>query len=365
MATRKRTSAATATKSTTRTTARTSTRSTATKPAGKSSAAASRASSAKQPAAPPARRAGNGEVDLTRVEGSIDLRAADLPLGADATDELGKAAPAFGAVLKSIGLAVAASQASLDKGVIQSVEALRKKKIDVVTDVITELDDDGQPKKPTVGPDNQQSNLRTANVSVLNFFTPTIHEWKHVALSMDLSVGELDSSQGVKFSNRQASVRSNVGVHWGFFGWFASGGLEAGYSRTDVQVNRRQETDWAQGTVRVDAELGPRRTTSFPVPGRVERGPTLVFMPQAISRDEAAGTRSIPVKVVCRKGSGEPNPAKPVQVSAAGLVFSGATQTDTNGEFTVTATKPLSSPTAKHLVTARLGSLIRTFELTF
>lgn len=367
-----------ATRSTTKATAtRASRTATATTGASRSRAGARSASKTAASRAPKttsasdaavATRVGNGSAAGRVVEGSIDLRTADLPLGADATDELAKAAPAFGAVLRSIGLAVAASQAALDRGVVKSVEALREKKVDVVTDVVTELDDDGRPKVPTTNPavnGGKPSNLRTANVSVLNFFTPTVHEWKHVALSMDLAVGELDASQGVKFSHSQASVKVNAGLHWGFFGWFAGGGLEAGYRNTEIQTRSRQETDWAQGTVRVDAELGPRRTTAFPVPGRVERGPTVVFMPGAITRDEAAGTRALSLKVESRKANGAKNGAIPIQLSSPGLAVNGTTTTGADGTFTVTLTKPLAAPTAKHTLRATLGSLIRTFDVTF
>ena len=90
-------------------------------------------------------------------------------------------APTFGQVLSSVGTGIADSQTALDKGVIDTVNTLAGKKITVVTDVIQHLNDDGEP----VPADTE---LISTDLSVLSFFMPTIHEWKRVAVSMDLSV---------------------------------------------------------------------------------------------------------------------------------------------------------------------------------
>lgn len=274
----------------------------------------------------------------------------------------------FGDVLKAVGLAVAASQAALDRGVAESARALSDEKVKVVTDVVTTLDDDGQPVSPKTV-DEVADNLRTVDVSALNFFTPTVHDWKHMALSMDLAIGELDAKQGIKFNRSQASVGVQTGVHWGFGAWFAAGSIAASYRRLDVEATSRQETDWAQGSVRVDAELGPRRTANFPVPGRVERGPTIFLNPGKVTTDSATATRRMVVTVTSRKGNGEANGGKQLAVSSPGIAVAATgadgMTTDAQGRVSLRLEKSADQPPAKHSLTVELGALRKTFEIAF
>ena len=107
---------------------------------------------------------------------------------------------------------MADSQAALDQGVIDTVNTLGNTNITVVTDVIQHLNDDGEP-------DPALTELVTTDLSVLNFFTPTIHEWKRVALSMDLSVGAFSESDGLTFNAEQSGGGvGGVGLFWGFLG---------------------------------------------------------------------------------------------------------------------------------------------------
>ena len=96
-------------------------------------------------------------------------------------------APTFGEILKSVGTGVAKAQRALDDSVRDTVKKLSDTKIDVITDVIQRIDDDtGLPLEPT------DDDLIKQKLSVLNFITPSVQEWKYVALSMDMSVGGFD-----------------------------------------------------------------------------------------------------------------------------------------------------------------------------
>lgn len=295
---------------------------------------------------------------------------AQAALNADITNELAAVAPTFADVLTSVGLGVASSQTALDKGVVETVKALSEKKVTIVTDVITELNDEGQ---PVVDAANPNKNLRTETVSVLNFFTPTVHEWKHVALSMDLQVGAIDNDQGFRFSQKQASVSAGGTYLWGFMGWFS---VEGKASSRTVKSESSQEANWSQGSVRVDALLAPRRTERFPVPGSFKNGLQL-NVSQGATTPEATG-RSTILLVELRKASGEPNPNKGLQVSAPGLLPSampvqggpgpGTFTTNPDGRIQVKLTRTMANPTlaqpATFTVTFTLGQFSRAFEIS-
>jgi hypothetical protein len=184
-------------------------------------------------------------------------------LAADVSGQLRTVAPTFGQVLKSIGTGVAESQKALDHGVIQTVKDLADTEITVVTDVIQHLDDDGEPNPA-------ETQLISTDLSVLNFFMPTIHEWKRVAVSMDLSVGEFNESDGVSFHAHQGSSGvGTVGLFWGFVGV----GEEHDISHDQFgDQSHQQEASWSRGRVRLGRSLGPRRVV-VPHPRRSRSAP--------------------------------------------------------------------------------------------
>src|SRR5256886_637277 len=255
--------------------------------------------------------------------------AAPAGLGADVTDKLKSAAPTFAEVLSSVGLGVASSQAALDKGVVDAVAALSDKKVKFVNTITTKLDDQGLPIPPSMV-NNQPDNLTITEVSAINFFSPTVHEWKHVALAMDLEVGALDSKSGVSFSQTQASLQTAGGISylWGFSGWF---NLNSSLKTTNISMTRQQESNWSRGSVRIDAQLGPRGTERLPIPGSLKRAPLFYLSPGAIV--EAAGVRRLTAKIQARKLDGSPNTPQILAVTAAGLgvSFQPSATTDAQG----------------------------------
>jgi hypothetical protein len=319
---------------------------------------------ARSRAAPTEEPTGAGNVPVTRPSGGVSL--GDLPVGgltesleADVSDELGRVAPTFGNVLSSIGIGVAESQTALDASVIDTVKELADTKVTVVTDVIQVLDDDGLP-------DVDETKLVTKEVSVLNFFTPTVHEWKSVSLSMDLEVGEIDNQQGLSFTAKQYSSQlTATGLFWGFVGWFHHSKSE---STTRLSSESRQEADWSRGQVRMDASLGPRRSERFPVAAEVAVGPQLFFSTGTVTASTSAGTttRSVDVTIEVRKADGSVNPNVPIVLDAGGLApsfatgggFNGST-TNTDGKVKVTLSRSAPSlfatRTLRTRVTASLG----------
>jgi hypothetical protein len=233
-------------------------------------------------------------------------------------------APTFGNVLKAIGLGVATSQEALDKGIIETVNTLNGTKITVVTDVVLKLDDDGM---PIVSDDD----LVSQEVSVLNYVTPTIHEWKHVALSMDLSMSSVSEERGIEFTREQRVITNhNYGLFWGFFGW-----TDTDDQTTTSTYNQqtKREVDWESGQVRLDAMLGPRTTTKFPVPAQVSTGPQIFLNTGALVETKdthgVVTDRSLDILLKIIKADGSVNPnVGPLAVNAGVLLVSAA---DTDG----------------------------------
>ena len=300
--------------------------------------------------------------------GALPLGFGADTLAADVSGQLKAVAPTFGSVLSSIGIGVADSQRALDKGVIDPVNDLSGTNITVVTDVIQHLDDDGLP-------DTSLTELVSTDLSVLNFFMPTIHEWKRVAISMDLSVGAFSESDGVQFNAKQSvSGGGGVGLFWGFVG------IETAYSSSASQSATRaheQESSWSAGEVRLDAVLGPRTTGKLPVASQVSVGPQIVVSQGATKEVAVAGhgvNRSVDLVITVLKAAGDPNPTKPITISADGLrtafsstaPFTGSI-TNADGQVQVTVTRNVANAGTGAInatVTARLGSFSQSYALT-
>ena len=299
---------------------------------------------------------------------ALAFRPADTPAPADVSGQLATVAPTFGDVLSSIGTGVADSQSALDQGVIDTVNDLANTDITVVTDVIQHLDDDGLP-------DPSQTQLVSTDLSVLNFFMPTIHEWKRVAISMDLSVGAFDESNGLQFNaEQQGGGVGGVGLFWGFVGI----GYDYDYDNTQTFTeNHTQESSWSAGDVRLDAILGPRTTGKFPVPSQVSVGPQIVMAQGPITETSVSGggvNRSCELLISVLTAAGAVNPSQPLSVDAGTLrtsfsttaPFTGST-TNAEGQIAVTVTRnvPNSGTGAiKQPVTVWLRSMSQTFSLT-
>ena len=284
-------------------------------------------------------------------------------MGTDVTNQLNQAIPAFGNVLTAIGNGVATSQKALDQNVITTVNTLNTTNIDVLTDVVDVLNDDGLP-------DASQTQLITENVSVLNFFSPTVHEWKNVSISMDLEVGSFHQDQGVQFSANQHSEQTTAtGLFWGFLGWFDTDTVDTNQIKNTTS---QQEVQWQQGQIRVDALLGPRNTGKFPIPDAVTIGPQIYITQGAVVENKTGNvvtSRQVDVQIEVRKTSGAPNPTVNILLDSGSLLpsFTGGTSTtDASGKLKVTLTRNVSGASGfvKFPVTASLGLLRKAFTVT-
>ncbi|MDC8770502.1 hypothetical protein [Roseateles albus] len=287
-------------------------------------------------------------------------------VGALVASQLADMTPSFGNILASIGLGVARSQAALDEGVIETVKQLADTKITVVTEVIEQLDDDGLPDVAT-------TQLITNELSVLNFVAPTVHEWQHVSLSMDMSVGAMDEETGASFSLTQNHSGNTRGALTGLVG---VGAMSTNSSVLSMQLNAEREAQWSNGTVQLDAVLAPRRTGKFPVPAQVTIGPQLFISQGAVTETKTAGVlteRSVELMISVRKASGAVNPDKELSLDAGGLLpsfssddpFTGST-TNADGQCSVSLRRPITpgfAQPARRSITLRLGEITKRFDL--
>lgn len=323
-------------------------------------------SGAHLPARRPSAKAGGTGSTLAALGSPGDtalLDVADTVAG-----KLDAIAPSFGEILKSIGTGVAKAQRALDDGVITTVKKLSDTKIDVVTDVIQRIDDDtGMPLEPTA------DDLIKQKLSVLNFITPSVHEWKYVALSMDMSVSGMDSKTGMTFTRSSFNTsHESKGLFFGFVG-VGTTTASAAFNLTHTNVER--ESEWVSGRVQLDAMLGPRKTTKFPVPASVEIGPQ-IFAVQGKTTDVKSGVgaaavlveRNVELTITVLKANGEANSGKTPSIEAPGVlreaVAGGAT--DGAGKVKYKLRRFYNNGAAGFStipVTVRLGAITRRFEV--
>jgi len=297
------------------------------------------------------------------------LFSTSLADGADVSDQMAELAPTFGDVLLSVGTGVAESQDALDRGLVETAKALSDTKITIVTDVVQSLNDDGLPVV-------EDTDLRFSEVSVINYVNPTVHEWSHVALSMDLSVGAMDNERGATFSQKQSGGRSGgVGYLWGFVGWFSTSSYERSYG---YESNASQETDWASGQVRLDAQLQPRDIERFPAPAEVSIGPQMYFSLGSVTETtsgDVVTARSVDVEIFVRKADGSENPSVGISLDSGPFRQSfktdegyNGTMTNADGRCRVTLTRDI--PNIRFLrattaeITAELGEVRKVTEVT-
>jgi hypothetical protein len=292
------------------------------------------------------------------------------PLDANVGDDGQEIAPSFGEVLKSIGLAVAESQKALDESLVKTAQELSETTIKVVTDVVQVIDEDGRP-------DPSQTQLVTEEVSLVNFVPPSPHAWNQVAISMDMSVGEISSERGFTFQQKQTSA--NLGGGWfSAFGWFGGG---TSHNAATVDQSNTSESKWATGQVRMAAELGARPSDKLPVGAEIAIGPKISFSQGAVSEVKQTGflRRVVEVTVEVRKANGDPNPSKPLEVDVTPFAFAfvdhtgpdaalAANTTGARGQIKLRLTRdvPINNALSpqRGTVRVRLGQIRKQFDIT-
>ena len=287
-----------------------------------------------------------------------------LALEADVSGELAQLAPSFGDILASIGRGVADSQTALDRGLVDTATTLSQSTITVVTDVVQELNDDGLPVPSA-------TQLVTENVSLINFVRPTAHQWSHVALRMDMTVGAVDNERGISVNSKTKSARAtNVGLFFGFLGIGVSSFKERSTFRSEESDF---ESNWAEGRVLMDALLQPRNVEGFDPPAEVSIGPQIFMALGSVQETLNAGVvtaRATDIVITVRKANGAVNPSVTIDVDPGPFDLSFATAdgftgntTNAAGQCRITLSRNIPSPLfqrrVRGTVTATLGQIER------
>lgn len=295
--------------------------------------------------------------------------AGALALEADVSGELAQLAPSFGDILASIGRGVADSQTALDRGLVSTANALSQNNITIVTDVIQELNDDGLPVPSA-------TQLVTQSVSLINFVRPTAHQWSHVALRMDMTVGAVDNERGMTVNTRNRSFTAvNAGL---FLGILGIGVMSVKSNSTFRKEESDFESNWAEGRVMMDALLQPRTVEGFDPPAEVTIGPQIFMALGSVQETLSSGVvtaRSTTVVITVRKADGSVNPSVAIDVDPGpfNLSFSttgGFTGNTTNagGQCSITLTRSIPNPLfqrpVRGTVTVSLGQIDRTVSVS-
>lgn len=317
-------------------------------------------------------QAGAMPVSAALPEGSILSAGALIPGGgggvlaneADVSGELAELAPSFGDILASIGRGVADSQTALDRGLVDTATTLSQSTITVVTDVVQELNDDGLPVPSA-------TQLVTENVSLINFVRPTAHQWSHVALRMDMTVGAVDNERGISVNSKTKSARAtNVGLFFGFLGIGVSSFKERSTFRSEESDF---ESNWAEGRVLMDALLQPRNVEGFDPPAEVSIGPQIFMALGSVQETLNSGVvtaRATDIVITVRKANGAVNPSVMIDVDPGPFDLSFATAdgftgntTNAAGQCRITLSRNIPSPLfqrrVRGTVTATLGQIER------
>lgn len=290
---------------------------------------------------------------------------APAPAGfaADATDKLEKGAQAFGEVILAIGNAVVVSQAALDDAAIETAKQLSETKLKVTVAIRQPLNDDGD----LAG----APQIDAQTVSLSSYILPTLHQWQHVAVSMDLTVSEIDATSGLKVKSGSAGATVSAGI-----GFFSASG-EFNYSSLNAESRLRSE--FSNGAVRLDALLGPRDEFRFPEVADFALGPQILVTQAATEGKEvpATGTAdrvppfrrlTLTVKLYSREGDELTDKSVDLRLPPElrrRLVnpLSGARPTKDPIDLTL-AEKFLAEPAQTHRVQLKYGDLTKIVDVT-
>lgn len=257
---------------------------------------------------------------------------------ADITDEINKGGPAFGAFVKSVGLAVADAQAKLDETLVTTAERLSKQQIDVIAVFEQELNDDGTMDKGT--PHMQK-------LPLINYVMPTAYQWTRVFLQADMKVSEFNGSNGFNIKGSSTSVAVGARASYSVFGGF-SGSVNANV-RTS-QFSAEGETSFARddaaGSLHLEATLEPRADIRAPQPFIVQKGPKLKVTTGSKSDIVSTATppvttgrkMSITVELTAKAGGPLANKSVDFRLADSTLNFDTLPsngQTDANGKLEI------------------------------
>ncbi len=195
---------------------------------------------------------------------------------ADVTDELQKGGPAFGSFLRSVGLAVAETQAALDKGLAETAKMLSSTTLEIPAAFVQELDDKGEVKE---GEKDENGNLPGAlmqKLPLIAIMPPTAYAFRQVHLTADMDVSEFNTANGFNIKKNHVDWDLNAEASYGLFSGFGgSADTQLKTSFHNDSERRSNSEDKAAGKLHMEATLEPRHDIVIPKPVMIQKGPKL------------------------------------------------------------------------------------------
>ena len=172
--------------------------------------------------------------------------------------------------MKSVGLAVAAAQAELDKTLVTTAKALSETSINTVAVFEQQIkDDDGTMDKGVV---------HIQSLPLTNYLMPTAYQWSRVYLEADMNVQEFNSRSGFNIQQKAFSADARISGQAGILGTSASGTAGMSYSNTGTNVDASYGQDVAAGKLHMEATLEPRPDVQLPRPFVLQKGPRMQLL---------------------------------------------------------------------------------------
>lgn len=235
----------------------------------------------------------------TRLAGDEDPVAAAQ---ADVTDELEKGGPAFGSFLRSVGMAVAETQAALDKGLAETAKMLSSTTLEIPAAFVQELDDQGQVKEQEKDSEGNLPGALMQKLPLIAIMPPTAYAFRQVHLTADMDVSEFNTANGFNIKKNHVGWDLNAEASYGLFGGFnASADTQLKTTFDNDSERRFTSEDKAAGKLHMEATLEPRHDITIPKPVLIQKGPKLRL--NVVKREEfdAAGVKATDPKLVAKR----------------------------------------------------------------
>lgn len=274
---------------------------------------------------------------------ATQLSADPVPVtaaSADNVDELERGGPAFGKFLKSVGLAVAETQAALDQTLVQTAKALSETKIEVAAVFEQEINDDG-----TMG----TGTIHKQELPLISYLMPTAYAFSQVYLTADMEVSEFNTANGLNIKKSHVGAKLDAEARYGMLkGFSGEAKLSAEASHDSSNELKSSSEDKAVGKLHMEATLEPRTDIQLPRPFVVQKGPRLRLLVTGREELDAGGkattdpklvvSRKVTLKAVLVAKDGKPLVGTLDVNCDGGFPFetSSATTDATNGELTIT-----------------------------
>jgi hypothetical protein len=287
----------------------------------------------------------------------------------DVGTDIAVAGQHFGAMILSVGNAVATTQRQLAETSADTTSTLASTLVDVIAVQETIFDDNGTPTASTTF---------TRKLPLIDFVDPTLYQWTTVRLQGQFFVREIATAANAKTTSSSFDDHSSQAGLLLFFGGGQTGVTGSVNTTTSATTS---DTAFAVGRARMYAQLNPRTDTGVPKPLKAVQGPSIQIV-QGEIRDQPGGGvtpltgRTCSLLLQLRRFDASPIPGKTLSVETDGVpwTFTAGSTTGADGNVAIQLQRAfLPPPTGVTqdvtpvpiVVTVRLGIVTNSVTVTF